>query len=155
MVAAPPFVTGLVGNADSVGRVTQPTQGVATCAATVSLLVVISRLPEALALTVSPVQVTVTRPAEMLCPAVLKVSLIWLATLMSCVVAIDDGTVTPQAADDPMVVTRLAVFGKVRRMKSDVALIVVAVVKEMVAVPAVVGLVGKADSVGATSAAVV
>ena len=102
-------------------RETQPTQGVATCAATVSLLVVISRLPEALALTVSPVQVTVTRPAEMMCPAVLKVSLIWLAVPMFSVVVIDNGTVTAQAADDPMVVTRLAVFGKVRRMKSDAA----------------------------------
>ncbi len=120
MVAAP-LVVGLVENADSVGRVTQPTQGVATSAATVSLLVAISRLPEALALTVSPLQVTVTRPAEMLCPAPVKESLIWLAVPMSCVVAIDDGTATAQAADDPVVVTRLGVFGKVRRMKSVAA----------------------------------
>ncbi len=101
-------------------RETQPTQGVATCAATVSLLVVISRLPEALALTVSPLQVTVTRPAEMLCPAVLIVSLIWLAVFMSNVVAIDDGTVTPQPPVDPLVM-RLAALGKVRRMKSVAA----------------------------------
>ncbi len=122
MVAAPVFV-GLVENADSVGRVTQPTQGVATSAATVSLLVAISRLPEALALTVSPVHSTVTRPAEMLCAAFppLIVSLIWLAVSMSCVVVFDDGTVTLQAADDPVVVTRLAALGKVRRMKSVAA----------------------------------
>ena len=120
MVAVPTFV-GLVENADSVGRVTQPTQGVATSAATVSLLVAISRLPEALALTVSPLQVTVTRPAEMLCPAPFKVSLIWLAVSMSCAVVFDDGKLTAQAADDPVVVTRLAVLGKVRRMKSVAA----------------------------------
>ena len=85
-----------------------------------SLLVVISRLPEALALTVSPLQVTVTRPAGMLCPAPLKVSLIWLAVPMSNVVVIDDGTVTPQPPVDPLVM-RLAALGKVRRMKSVAA----------------------------------
>ena len=112
-------------------------------------------MPDALALTVSPLQVTVKGPAGMLCPAVLNVSLRTLLNDLSNVVAIDDGTVTPQPPVDPLVM-RLAVFGKVRRMKSDVALIAVAVVKEMVAAPPfVMGLVGNADSVGATSAAVV
>ncbi len=86
-----------------------------------SLLVVICRLPGALALTASPLQVTVTGPAEMLCPAVLNVSLRTSLADLSNVVAIDDGTVTPQAADDPVVVTRLVDDGKVRRMKSDAA----------------------------------
>jgi len=57
---AVPVVVGPVGNADSVGRVTQPTQGVATCAATVSLFVEICRLPGAVGLVVSPVHATVT-----------------------------------------------------------------------------------------------
>ena len=87
------------------------------------MLVVICRMPDALALTVSPLQVTVTRPAEMLCVPLppLNVSLISLAVFMSCVVVFDDGTVTPQAADDETVVTRLAALGKVRRMKSVAA----------------------------------
>ena len=105
-------------------------------------------------MTASPLQVTVTAPAEMLCPAVLNVSLRTSLADLSNVVAIDDGTVTPQPAVDPLVI-RLVEDGKVRRMKSVVALIAVAVVKEMVAVPVVVGLVGNADSVGATSVAVV
>ena len=98
-------------------------------------------------MTASPLQVTVTGPAEMLCPAVLNVSLRTSLADLSNVVAIDGGTVTPQPAVDPLVI-RLVEDGKVRRMKSVVALIAVAVVKEMVAVPVVVGPVGNADSVG-------
>ena len=106
----------------------------------------------AFARTVSPMQVTVTGPAGMLAVEV-NVSLRASLTDLSNVEATEDGTVTPHAVAATLLVRRLA--GKAREMKSLVPLKAVAVVKEMVAVPAVVGLVGNADSVGATSAAVV
>ena len=133
-------------------RETQPTQGVATCTPTVSLLVVICRpaaaFCAAFARTVSPLQVIVTKPAGMLCPAELNVTLRASLTVLSNEEAIEDGTEKPQPAVNPLVIRLLPTDGKVNEMKSVVALKVVAVVKEMVAVPAVVGLAENPDSVG-------
>jgi len=98
MVAVPVSV-GLAENPDSVGRVTQPTQGVATCTPTASLLVVIFRLPGANARTVSELQVTVTGPAGMLCPAS-NVSLTVSVFVVNIVAAVDDGTETLHAVPE-------------------------------------------------------
>ena len=106
----------------------------------------------AFARTVSPLQVTVTGPAGMLAVEV-NVSLRASLADLSNVEATEDGTETPHAVAAALLVIRLA--GTARERKSLVPLKVAVVVKEMVAVPAVVGLVGNADSVGATSAAVV
>ena len=114
MVAVPVSV-GLAENPVSVGRVTQPTQGVATCTPTASLLVVIFRLPGANARTVSVLQVTVTGPAGMLCPE-FKVSLRALVALDNVVAAVDDGTVTTHELSVAVAVIRLA--GKARTMVS-------------------------------------
>ena len=154
-VTGPVPVPIAVGNADSVGRVTQPTQGVATCAATVSLLVWICRPGAAAAwaafgATVSPVQVTVTGPAAMVLDDV-NVSLIMLASAVLVDTVTEDGTGTPQAP----AFCEMRPFGKVRVMTSP-TLKAVAVVKETEAVPdAVVGLAGNADSVGAIGMTVV
>jgi len=146
-VTVPDVVTIAVVNADSVGRVTQPTQGVATCAATVSLFVWICR-PEAaswgaVGLTVSPLQVTVTAPAAMLA---LKVIMTLFATVVSVPDTVTDpGEVTPQV---PGPFCEMRPDGKVRVMVS-VDTKAVAVVKETAPAPAPVPVaVGNADSVG-------
>ena len=114
-----------------------------------SLLVVICRPAAAFwaafARTVSPMQVTVTGPAGMLAVEV-NVSLRASVPFVNVVVADDVGTETTHAVLAAVAVRRLA--GKTREMKSLVPLIAVAVVKDMVAAPAVVGLVENPDSVG-------
>jgi len=81
----------------------------------VSLLVVICRLPVALAMTVSELQVTVTGPAGMLCPE-FKVSVRVLVALDNVVAAVDDGTETLHALLVAVALIRLA--GKARTMVS-------------------------------------
>ena len=117
-----------------------------------SLLVVICRPAAAFwgafARTVSPMQVTVTGPAGMFCPEV-KVSVRASVPFVNAVPADDVGTVTPHAVLAALAVIRLA--GKVRTMASPTLLAkpkLVAVVKEMVAVPVSVGLAENPDSVG-------
>ena len=111
------------------------------------MLVVICKLPETLARTVSELQVTVTGPAGMLAVEV-NVSLRASVLLVNVVPADNDGTETTHAVLAAVAVIRLLLDGKTREMKSLVPLIAVAVVKDMVAAPAVVGLVENPDSVG-------
>ena len=80
-----------------------------------SLLVVICKVPEANARTVSELQVTVTGPAGMLCPE-FKVSVRVLVLLDNVVADVDDGTETTHAVLVAVAVIRLA--GKARTMVS-------------------------------------